>query len=122
MKPWYLLLLSLTLLSCTKASSFHYVRVVSYAVDKTGEYTPVTNTVAYLNHNTCVCMPDINYGYNTNPTFDINNVEDGAELHILSFINAGEEIQYKTIRVYVDGKVAYNGYNLTNIDAVVQIR
>lgn len=122
MKPWYLLLLSVALLSCTKASSFHYVRVVSYAVDKNGDYVSILNTVAYLNHNTCVCIPDSNYGYNTNPTFDINNVEDGAELHILSFINAGEEVQYKTIRVYVDGKVAYNGYNLTNIDAVVQIR
>lgn len=122
MKHILLLLISIALFSCTKAEPTHRLRVVTFAMDKEFNYVPAKNVAMYLDHNTCVCFPDPIYGYNTNPTFDINNVEDGAELHILSFINVGEEIQYKTIRVYVDGKIAYNGYNLTNIDAVVQIR
>jgi hypothetical protein len=52
----------------------------------------------------------------------LDNVEEGAELHIVTFTNAGEQPQYKTIVVYLDGKVIYNSYNKLTIDAIVTIQ
>lgn len=121
MKQNLLLLLSVFLISCTKASTPHKVRVITYSMDKDFNYTSPKNVAMYLNHNTCVCFPDTTYGYNTNPSFQLDNVEDGSELRIISFTNAGEEVQYKTIVVYVDDKVVYNAYNKINIDTVINL-
>ena len=100
----------------------HSVRVITFAVDENGEYVQPTNTVMYLNEVKCVCFSDTMYGFNTNPTFSLDNINDGDELHIVSFVNAGEPIQYKTIRVYVDNRVVYNVSNSTNINAKVNLR
>ena len=117
-----LLILSTLLLSCTKATPAHCVRVITFAVDTNGNYVPPTNTVMYLNESKCVCFSDTMYGFNTNPTFNLDGVNDEDELHIVSFINAGEEIQYKTIRVYVDNKIAFNVSNVTNVNQIVKLR
>lgn len=117
-----LLILSTVLLSCTKATPAHSVRVITFAVDTNGNYVLPTNTVMYLNEVKCVCFSDTIYGLNTNPTFNLDGVNDGDELHIVSFVNAGEETQYKTIRVYVDNKVVFNISNATNINQIVKLK
>jgi hypothetical protein len=122
MKHKLLLLLSTVLFSCTKAQSTHKLRVVTFAMDNEYRYVSPNNVAMYLNHTTCICFPDSIYGYNTNPTFELDNVEEGTELHIVSFTNAGEQSQYKTIVVYLDGKVIYNSYNKLTIDAIVTIQ
>jgi hypothetical protein len=122
MKKLLLILLSITLFSCSKASSTHRLRVVTFAMDNEYRYVSPNNVAMYLNHTTCICFPDSIYGYNTNPTFELDNVEEGAELHIVTFTNAGEQPQYKTIVVYLDGKVIYNSYNKLTIDAIVTIQ
>jgi hypothetical protein len=121
MKKILLILLSITLFSCSKASSTHRLRVVTFAMDKEFNYVPANNVAMYLDHNTCVCFPDPTYGYNTSPTFELDGIETGAELRIITFTNAGEEPQYKTIVVYLDDKVIYTVYNKVNIDATVNI-
>jgi hypothetical protein len=122
MKKLLLILLSITLFSCSKASSTHRLRVVTFAMDNEYRYVSPNNVAMYLNHTTCICFPDSIYGYNTNPTFELDNVEEGTELHIVTFTNAGEQPQYKTIVVYLDGKVIYNSYNKITIDAIVTIQ
>lgn len=109
------------LMSCAKASTCRNVRVITFAVNQNGEYVRPTNTTMYLNKYDCVCFPDSVYGYNTDPTFFLPNVNCGDELRILSFVNAGEEIQYKTIRVYVDDRVVFDASNLVNIDKTIKI-
>lgn len=121
MKKLLLILLSITLFSCTKAEPTHKLRVVTFAMNKEYNYVPANNVAMYLNHNTCVCFPDPTYGYNTSPTFELDGIETGAELRIITFTNAGEEPQYKTIVVYLDDKVIYTVYNKVNIDATVNI-
>ena len=116
-------ILTIALISCTKASSSHFVRVITYAVDSTGvNYVQPSNTAMYLNESKVVCFPDSMYGYNTNPTFAMDGLNDGDELHIISFINEGESVQYKTIRVYVDNKMVYNISNAKNINDVVKLK
>ena len=122
MKKLLLILLSIALFSCSKASSTHRLRVVTFAMDNEYRYVSPNNVAMYLNHTTCICFPDSIYGYNTNPTFELDNVEEGTELHIVTFTNAGEQAQYKTIVVYLDGKVIYNSYNKLTIDAIVTIQ
>lgn len=117
-----LLILSTVMLSCTKPASSHVVRVITFAMDENGNYVQPTNTAMYLNETKCVCFSDTIYGYNTNPTFNLDGVNDGDELHIVSFVNAGEEIQYKTIRVYVDNKIAFNVSNVTNVNQIVKLK
>lgn len=121
MKHILLLLISIALFSCTKAEPTHRLRVVTFAMDKEFNYVPANNVAMYLDHNTCVCFPDPTYGYNTSPTFELDGIETGAELRIITFTNAGEEPQYKTIVVYLDDKVIYTVYNKVNIDATVNI-
>jgi hypothetical protein len=116
-------ILMLTLVSCTKASSLHSVRVITFAVDSTGvNYVQPSNTVMYLNETKVLCFPDSVYGYNTNPTFAMDGLNDGDEIRIVSFVNEGEPLQLKTIRVYVDNKVVYNVSNVKNINDVVRIK
>jgi len=117
-----LLILSTVMLSCTKPASSHIVRVITFAMDENNNYVQPTNTAMYLNGTKCVCFSDTIYGYNTNPTFNLDNVNDGDELHVVSFVNAGEPIQYKTIRVYVDNKVVFNVSNATNVNQIVKLR
>lgn len=121
MKNKLLLLLSTVLFSCTKAQSTHKLRVITYAMNKDYNYTTPSNVAMYLNHNTCLCFPDSLYGYNTNPTFELDNVELGSELRVITFTNAGEELQYKTVVVYLDNRVIYTGYNQINIDKTIII-
>ena len=121
MKKLLLILLSINLFSCSKASSTHRLRVVTFAMDNEYRYVSPNNVAMYLNRTTCICFPDSIYGYNTNPTFELDNVEEGTELHIVTFTNAGEQPQYKTIVVYLDGKVIYNSYNKLTIDAIVTL-
>jgi hypothetical protein len=116
-------ILMLALVSCTKASSLHSVRVITFAVDSTGtNYVQPSNTVMYLNETKVLCFPDSIYGYNTNPTFAMDGLNDGDEIRIVSFVNEGEPLQLKTIRVYVDNKVVYNVSNVKNINDVVKIK
>jgi hypothetical protein len=116
-------ILMLALVSCTKASSLHSVRVITFAVDSTGvNYVQPSNTVMYLNETKVLCFPDSVYGYNTNPTFAMDGLNDGDEIRIVSFVNEGEPLQLKTIRVYVDNKVVYNVSNVKNINDVVKIK
>jgi len=116
-------ILMLALVSCTKASSLHSVRVITFAVDSTGtNYVQPSNTVMYLNETKVLCFPDSIYGYNTNPTFDMDGLNDGDEIRIVSFVNEGEPLQLKTIRVYVDNRVVYNVSNVKNINDVVKIK
>jgi hypothetical protein len=116
-------ILMLALVSCTKASSLHSVRVITFAVDSTGvNYVQPSNTVMYLNETKVLCFPDSVYGYNTNPTFAMDGLNDGDEIRIVSFVNEGEPLQLKTIRVYVDNKVVYNVSNVKNINDVVRIK
>lgn len=115
-------LLLLILMGCTKPAQSHIVRVITFAVDTTGEYVTPSNTAMYLNNTKCLCFPDTNYGINTNPTFNIECVNEGDELHIITFINAGEPIQYKSIRVYVDNKIVYNVSNVVAVDQIVKLR
>jgi hypothetical protein len=122
MKQILLILLSISLFSCTKAEPIHKLRVVTFAMDKEFNYVQANNVAMYLDHNTCVCFPDPIYGYNTRPTFQLDGIETGAELRIITFTNAGEEPQYKTIVVYLDGKVIYNAYNKVAIDAVITVQ
>lgn len=118
-----LLFIFISLASCTKAiSNSHVVRVITFAVNSNNEYVTPTNTAMYLGQGKCVCFPDSTYGINTNPTFNLQAVNDGEELRIISFINAGEDIQYKTIRVYVDNKMVYNVSNVTAVDATIALR
>jgi hypothetical protein len=117
-----LLILSTVMLSCTKPALSHSVRVITFAMDENGNYVQPTNTVMYLNGTKCVCFSDTIYGYNTNPTFNLDNVNDGDELHVVSFVNVGESIQYKTIRVYVDNRVVFNVSNVTNVNQIVKLR
>ena len=113
----------LALVSCTKASSSHSVRVITFAVDSTGvNYVQPSNTVIYLNETKVLCFPDSVYGYNTNPTFAMDGFNDGDEIRIVSFVNEGEPVQLKTIRVYVDNKMVYNVSNVKNINDVVRIK
>jgi len=105
-----LLILSTVMVSCTKPALSHSVRVITFAMDENNNYVQPTNTVMYLNGTKCVCFSDTIYGYNTNPTFALDN------------INAGEPIQYKTIRVYVDNKIVFNVSNATNINQIVKLR
>ena len=116
------ILLLLLLMSCTKPVQSHVVRVITYAVDTTGQYVQPSNTAMYLNNSKCICFPDTSYGINTNPTFNLETVNDGDELHIISFVNAGEPIQYKTIRVYVDNRMVLNISNAISIDHIVRLR
>jgi hypothetical protein len=76
----------------------------------------------YLNETKVLCFPDSIYGYNTNPTFAMDGLNDGDELRIVSFVNAGEPVQYKTIVVYVDNKMVYNTSNKINIDDVIKLK
>jgi hypothetical protein len=116
-------ILMLALVSCTKASSLHSVRVITFAVDSTGvNYVQPSNTVMYLNETKVLCFPDSVYGYNTNPTFAMDGLNDGDEIRIVSFVNEGEPLQLKTIRVYVDNRVVYNVSNVKNINDVVKIK
>jgi hypothetical protein len=116
-------ILMLALVSCTKASSLHSVRVITFAVDSTGvNYVQPSNTVMYLNETKVLCFPDSIYGYNTNPTFAMDGLNDGDEIRIVSFVNEGEPLQLKTIRVYVDNRVVYNVSNVKNINDVVKIK
>jgi len=116
-------ILMLALISCTKASSLHSVRVITFAVDSTGvNYVQPSNTVMYLNETKVLCFPDSVYGYNTNPTFAMDGLNDGDEIRIVSFVNEGEPLQLKTIRVYVDNRVVYNVSNVKNINDVVKIK
>jgi hypothetical protein len=116
-------ILMLALVSCTKASSLHSVRVITFAVDSTGvNYVQPSNTVMYLNETKVLCFPDSIYGYNTNPTFAMDGLNDGDEIRIVSFVNEGEPLQLKTIRVYVDNKVVYDVSNVKNINDVVRIK
>jgi hypothetical protein len=116
-------ILMLALVSCTKASSLHSVRVITFAVDSTGvNYVQPSNTVMYLNETKVLCFPDSIYGYNTNPTFAMDGLNDGDEIRIVSFVNEGEPLQLKTIRVYVDNRVVYNVSNVKNINDVVRIK
>lgn len=117
-----LLFLLLILVSCTKPANSHIVRVITFALDCNGEYVKPTNTAMYLNGVNCVCFPDPVYGYNTNPTFNLECVNDGDELRVISFVNSGEPLQYKSIRVYVDNKIVLNVSNVTHIDQVVKLR
>jgi hypothetical protein len=114
-------ILLITLASCTKPAMSHSFRVITFALDENNQYVHPSNTVMYLN-NKCVCFTDSLYGYNTNPTFAMDGISDADELHIISFVNAGEPIQYKTIRVYVDNKLVYNVSNSTNINTKVNLR
>ena len=118
-----ILVFLLLITSCTKAiSNSHVVRIITFAVDTSGQYVTPTNTAMYLGQGKCVCFPDPTYGINTNPTFNLQAVNDGEELRIISFINAGEDIQYKTIRVYVDNRIVYNVSNVVSVDAIVNLR
>ena len=109
-------------IGCTKAATIHKLRVITFAVNQSGEYVQPTNTVMYLNKTQCVCFSDTVYGYNTNPTFCIDAVNEGDELHIISFVNAGEDIQYKTVVVYLDNRMLLNISNSTNINQTVKLR
>ena len=116
-------ILLIVLARCSKPAMSHCVRVITYAVDTTGvNYVQPTNTVMYLNNTKVMCFPDSIYGYNTNPTFMMDGINDGDELHIVSFVNEGEPVQYKTIRVYVDNKIVYNVSNVKNINDVVKLK
>ena len=110
------------LLSCTKPAMSHNVRVITFAVNEHNEYVKPTNTVVYLNQTNVVCFPDSTYGYNTNPTFSMNGLNYGDELHIISFVQAGDPIQYKTVVVYVDNKMVYNASNQVNIDSIIKLK
>ncbi len=112
----------IAIIGCTKAATTHNVRVITFAVDQSGDYVKPSNTAMYLNKTQCVCFSDSMYGYNTNPTFTLENVNDGDELHIISFVNAGEEIQYKTVVVYVDNKMILNISNSQNINQKIKLR
>lgn len=46
----------------------------------------------------------------------------GDELQIISFVNAGEEIQYKTMVVYLDNRILLNVSNSTNINQSVKLK
>ena len=111
----------LALASCTKPASSHVLRVITYAVNENNEYVQPSNTAMYLNNTKCICFPDTVYGYNTNPTFNME-VNDADELHIVSFVNAGDTVQYKTIRVYLDNKMVCNISNAVNVDQVVKLK
>lgn len=115
-------ILLIVLASCTKPAMSHNVRVITYAVDENNEYVKPSNTVMYLNNTKCVCFSDTMYGYNTNPTFSMDGLNDGDELRIVSFVNAGEPVQYKTVVVYVDNRMIYNVSNKLNINDVVKIK
>ena len=115
-------ILLIVLTSCTKPAMSHNVRVITFAVDKNNEYVKPSNTVMYLNNTKVVCFPDSIYGYNTNPTFSMEGLNDGDELRIVSFVNADDSVQYKTIVVYVDNKMVYNVSNKLNINDVVKIK
>lgn len=121
MKQTILILLSIALFSCTKASTPHRLRVVTFAMDNEYRYVSPNNVAMYLNHNNCVCFPDSLYGYNTNPTFELDNVEEGTELSIVAFTNSGEQVQYKTVVVYLDGRVIYNAYNKVSINTTITL-
>ena len=116
-------ILTIVLISCTKPASSHSVRIITYAVDSTGvNYVEPKNTVMYLNETKVICFPDSTYGYNTNPTMAMEGLNDGDEIHIVSFVNEGEPLQLKTIRVYVDNRIVYNVSNTKNINDVVKIK
>lgn len=117
-----LLILLIMAIGCTKAATTHKLRVITFAVNQSGEYVQPTNTAMYLNKTQCVCFSDTVYGYNTNPTFCIDAVNEGDELHIISFVNAGEDIQYKTVVVYLDNRMLLNISNSTNINQTVKLR
>ena len=114
-------ILLITLASCTKPAMSHSFRVITFALDENNQYVRPSNTVMYLN-NKCVCFTDSIYGYNTNPTFAMDGISDADELRIVSFVNAGEPIQYKTIVVYVDNKLVYNVSNKININDIVYLK
>jgi hypothetical protein len=116
-------ILAIAIASCTKPASSHSIRVITYAVDSTGvNYVQPSNTAMYLNNTKVVCFPDSVYGYNTNPTFAMDGLNDADELRIISFVNEGEPVQYKTIRVYVDNKIVYNVSNVKNVNDVVKLK
>ena len=117
-----LLVLMILVMSCTKAATTHSLRIITFAVDRSGNYVEPTNTAMYLNKVNCICFPDSIYGYNTNPTFELDGVGQGDILHIISFNNAGESVQYKSIRIYLDNQVIYNVYNVEKIDDCIEIK
>jgi hypothetical protein len=117
-----LAILAIMLMSCTKPALSHNVRIITFAMDGNGNYVTPTNTAMYINNVKCICFTDTIYGYNTNPTLSLEGINDGDELHIVSFINAGEPIQYKSVRVYVDNRIVFNASNETNIDQIVKLK
>jgi hypothetical protein len=121
MRKLLLPLLLMILIGCSKPAQSHVVRVITFAMDTSGQYVTPVNTAMYLNNTQCICFPDSVYGVNTNPTLNLM-ANPGDELHIVSFVNAGEPLQYKTIRVYVDNKIVYNVSNVIAVDAVVTLR
>lgn len=121
MKKSFVIAVLFLIIGCSKASTFHKMRVVTFCMDKDFNYTTPKNVLMYLNANTCVCLTDSLYGYNNNPTFQLDNVEDGSKLRIVSFTNAGEETQYKTIVVYFNDKMVYNAYNQVFIDTLIDL-
>jgi len=120
MRKLLLPLLIMLVIGCTKPAQSHVVRVITFAMDTSGQYVKPTNTVMYLNNTQCVCFPDSMYGFNTNPTLNLM-ANPGDELHIVTFVNAGDPIQYKTVRVYVDNIVVFDAYNMLYIDKVIKL-
>jgi len=120
MRKLLLPLLLMVLIGCSKPAQSHVVRVITFAIDTSGQYVIPSNTAMYINNTQCICFPDSMYGYNTNPTLSLM-VNPGDELHIVSFVNAGDPLQYKTVRVYVDNRVVFDASNMLYIDKVIKL-
>ena len=116
-----LLILIIVMAAFSKPAMSRSVRVITVAVDENNQRIQPSNTVMYIN-NKCVCFSDSLYGYNTNPTFAIDGISDADELRIISYVNEGKPIEYKTIIVYVDNKIVYNVSNKININDIVNLK
>jgi len=118
MRKLILPILLMLIIGCTKQAKSHVVRVITFAMDTSGQYVSPSNTAMYINNTKCICFPDSIYGYNTNPTLSVI-INPGDELHIISFVNAGDPLQYKTIRVY--DRIVYDVSNALFIDKVIKL-
>jgi hypothetical protein len=115
-------ILFVVLIVCTKPAMSHTIRVITLAMDENMNYVQPKNTAMYLNESKVLCFPDSLYGYNTNPTFNMDGLNDGDEIRIVSLVNEGEPVQLKIIKVYVDNRMVYSVSNTKNINDVVRVK